>query len=100
LDKSLKDLSVNDRYDQRIEILKPKLEAFFIWCELLTAYGKLGTAITYTMNQKERMMNVLEDGRLVLSNNLAERGSSPSSWEERTGCSRNLLRGHMPWRLF
>lgn len=62
------------RYDQRLELVKPKLEAFFDWCESLTAHGKLGTAINYALNQKERMMNVLKDGRLVLSNNLAERG--------------------------
>ncbi|WP_343754130.1 IS66 family transposase [Alkalibacterium iburiense] len=74
LDKSLKDLSVSERYDQRLELVKPKLEAFFDWCESLTAHGKLGTAINYALNQKERMMNVLKDGRLVLSNNLAERG--------------------------
>lgn len=63
LDKSLKDLSVDERYDQRLELAKPKLEDFFDWCESLTAHGKLGTAITYALNQKERMMNVLEDGR-------------------------------------
>ncbi|WP_225743754.1 IS66 family transposase [Marinilactibacillus sp. Marseille-P9653] len=74
LDKSLKDLTVSERYDQRLKLLRPKLEAFFDWCESLTAHGKLGTAINYALNQKERMMNVLEDGRLVLSNNLAERG--------------------------
>lgn len=74
LDKYLKDLSVSERYDQRLELVKPKLEAFFDWCESLTAHGKLGTAINYALNQKERMMNVLKDGRLVLSNNLAERG--------------------------
>ncbi|MFL2077751.1 IS66 family transposase, partial [Marinilactibacillus psychrotolerans] len=74
MDKSLKDLSVSERYDQRLELVKPKLEAFFDWCESLTAHGKLGTAINYALNQKERMMNVLKDGRLVLSNNLAERG--------------------------
>ncbi|GEN51579.1 hypothetical protein APE02nite_22440 [Alkalibacterium pelagium] len=29
LDKSLNDLSVSERYDQRLELVKPKLEAFF-----------------------------------------------------------------------
>ena len=36
--------------------------------------SKLGKAISYALKQKDRMMNVLKDGRLVLSNNLAERG--------------------------
>jgi transposase len=75
LDKSLKDLSVNERYNQRLALVKPKLEAFFHRCEsLLTAHGKLGIAVNYALNQNERMINVLEDGRLVLSNNLAEHG--------------------------
>ncbi|WP_459770515.1 hypothetical protein [Alkalibacterium sp. s-m-28] len=42
------------------------MKPFFDWCESLTAHGKLGTAINYGLNQKERMMNVLKDGRLVL----------------------------------
>lgn len=52
------------------------MEHFFDWCESLAVLGKtkLGTAISYALKQKERMMNVLKDGRLVLSNNLAERG--------------------------
>ena len=74
LDKSLKDLSINERYDQRLKLVKTNLEGFFDWCESLTAHGKLGVALNYALNQKERMMIVLKDGRLVLSNNLAERG--------------------------
>ena len=74
LDKSLKDLSINERYDQRLKLVKTNLEGFFDWCESLTAHGKLGVALNYALNQKERMMIALKDGRLVLSNNLAERG--------------------------
>lgn len=76
LDKKFTDLSIQDRYELRLTHLKPKLENFFDWCESLAVLGKtkLGTAISYTLKQKERMMNVLKDGRLVLSNNLAERG--------------------------
>lgn len=76
LDKQCADLSIKDRHDQRLNHLKPKLECFFEWCESLPVLGKskLGTAISYALKQKERMMNVLKDGRLVLSNNLAERG--------------------------
>ena len=33
-----------------------------------------GNEIVDAIKQKERMMNILHDGRLVLSNNLAERG--------------------------
>ena len=60
----------------RLIKLKPKLEEFFEWCESMSALSKskLGKAIAYALKQKDCMMNVLKDGRLVLSNNLAERG--------------------------
>ncbi|AZP04916.1 transposase [Jeotgalibaca ciconiae] len=74
LDKSLKDLSVIVRYEKRLEIAKPKLEEFFEWCGSLTEHGKLGTAITYALNQKDSTMNFLSDSRLLLSNNIAEHG--------------------------
>src|SRR5699024_4419974 len=76
LDKEFSDLSVEERYKLRLHRLKPKLEAFFEWCESLTVVSQsnLGKAVTYAIKQKERMINVLKDGRLVLSNNLAERG--------------------------
>ena len=76
LDKKLADLSIEERYSSRLIHLKPKLEEFFDWCESLSilAKTKLGSAISYALKQKDRMMNVLKDGRLVLSNNLAERG--------------------------
>lgn len=76
LDKKLADLSIEERYSSRLIHLKPKLEEFFDWCESLSILvkTKLGSAISYALKQKDRMMNVLKDGRLVLSNNLAERG--------------------------
>ena len=76
IDKNFSELSIEDRYDLRRSRLKPKLDAFFNWCESLVvaSQSKLGRAVAYAIKQKERMMNILHDGRLVLSNNLAERG--------------------------
>jgi transposase len=76
IDKDYSELSIVDRFKLRLKYLKPKLEEFFEWCESMTALSKskLGKAIAYALKQKARMMNVLKDGRLVLSNNLAERG--------------------------
>ncbi|HEP1276644.1 TPA: transposase [Streptococcus pyogenes] len=34
----------------------------------------MSRAITYALNYEETFKTVLEDGRLVLSNNIAERG--------------------------
>lgn len=60
---------------------KKEIEEFFAYCE-----GKkeealpksvLGKAIGYALNQKEELKTYLEDPRLELSNNAAERGIKP-----------------------
>lgn len=67
-------LSTNDEY--LIGTSETKLEHFFDWCvsPSILDKTKFSTAISYDVKQKERMMNVLKGGRLVISNNLAERG--------------------------
>ena len=79
LDKNYKNLSIKERFERRLSEIKPKLLAFFNWCGTVVTSpkSKLGKAITYALNQKDRMMNVLKDGRLELTNNLAERGIKP-----------------------
>lgn len=69
------DLSHEDRFAKRQEELLPLMEEFFDWCRKQTVLqgSKLGRAITYALNYEETFKTVLEDGCLVLSNNLAER---------------------------
>ena len=57
------------------------LAGFFEWCakrneEYLTS-EKTRKAITYALNQKESLMRVLDDPRLELTNNAAERAIRP-----------------------
>ena len=40
-------------------------------------FGKLTEAITYAINQKKWLLNFLQDGKLELSNNRAERSIRP-----------------------
>lgn len=79
IEKDLKNLSDSERKTQRQCRLKPILEEFWTWLEGLSvlAKSKLGKAVTYGLNLKEELMRVLEDGRLVLSNNSAERHIRP-----------------------
>ena len=62
----------------RRQHLRPHLEAFFTWAE--TEYervrdqrGPVRSALGYAVRQKDALMRVLDDGRLVLENNRSER---------------------------
>lgn len=55
--------------------MKPIMDEFFDWCRennVLPA-SKLGRAIEYSLKYETTVRTILEDGNLVLSNNLAER---------------------------
>ena len=75
LEREWQPLSNNERFEKRQEILKPKLEEFFEWIGTIDALPKtaLGKAIEYTLKFQRHFLTVLEDGRLELSNNRAER---------------------------
>lgn len=77
------ELSPQERYEQRLEKSRPIAAAFFDWAKAISLgeyflpKSTFGKAITYAVNQREWLMNVYLDGRLSLSNNLAERSIRP-----------------------
>lgn len=75
LERQWEDLSSEDRYQKRQEELRPLMEEFFDWCreQFALPESKLGRALKYSLDYESTFKTVLEDGRLVLSNNLAER---------------------------
>ncbi len=79
IEESLKDLSPEDRYNKRLELERPVLDAFWCWLENLTVLNgsALGKAVTYAKNQKPYMENYLLDGRCSISNNTAENSIRP-----------------------
>lgn len=79
IEKELADLTPEERYTQRLEREKPILDAFLAWSETKKAAPKsaLGKAIYYLHEQWPYLMRYLEDGRLELSNNRAERSIKP-----------------------
>ena len=79
IEESLKELSPDERYQKRLELEKPVLEAFWCWLENLTFLkgSALGKAVIYAKNQKPYMENYLLDGRLSISNNAAENAIRP-----------------------
>lgn len=62
----------------RRQHLRPHLEAFFAWAEaeyerVRQQRGMVRSALGYAIRQKDALMRVLDDGRLVLENNRSER---------------------------
>lgn len=81
LEEKLSSLPFENRYDERLSKLKPMLEAYFSWIEkehaLALPKSSYGKAINYSFNQRDKLMNIVKDGRLELSNNRAERSIKP-----------------------
>ena len=66
---------VEERYQKQQEEMKPIMDEFFNWCREHSVLpgSKLGKAIDYSLKYESTFRMILEDGNLVLSNNLAER---------------------------
>lgn len=81
LEQKLSGLSDEERYEKRLSDLKPRMKAYFAWVEkehaLALPKSSYGKAVTYSYNQKDKLINILNDGRLELSNNRAERAIKP-----------------------
>ncbi|MBF0805967.1 MULTISPECIES: transposase, partial [unclassified Streptococcus] len=75
LERQWEELESEIRHQKRQEELRPLMEEFFDWCreQYVLPESKLGRALKYSLDYESTFKTVLEDGRLVLSNNLAER---------------------------
>lgn len=75
IEAQMKDLSPEKRLKQRQKKLRPVLEEFWRWLETTTVLpnSKFGKAVDYAAKHREGVERILEDGRLELSNNRAER---------------------------
>ena len=75
LEREWVDLSVEDRQKKRRDYLTPLFINFYEWLGSFTAVpkSKLDTAVKYALKLRGGFERIFEDGRLELSNNLAER---------------------------
>lgn len=75
LEKELAKLTPEERYEQRLKQETPVLDALLAWPQTKNAPSKsaLGKALHYLHEQWPYLIRYLEDGRLELSNNRAER---------------------------
>ena len=81
LEEAFAELTPEERYEKRLEQEKPVLDALLSWAnemQVKTApKSALGRAIHYLLEQWPYLTRYLEDGRLELSNNRAERSIKP-----------------------
>ena len=95
LEQEFKDLSPEERKQQRLEWEKPVLDAMLAWANTRNAAPKsaLGKALTYLKNQWPYLNNYLLDGRIELSNNRAERSIKPFVISRKNFLFANTARG-------
>ena len=74
IERKIKELTPEEKYNVRQKESKPLMDEFFKWLNSFTpaSQSHLGKAVAYTLNQWKNMQNYLLDGRLNISNNLAE----------------------------
>ena len=81
LEQTFAELMPEERYEKRLEQEKPVLDALLSWANEMQAKtapkSALGKALHYLLEQWPYLIRYLEDGRLELSNNRAERSIKP-----------------------
>ena len=79
LERDFSKLTAQERLEKRQELSKPILDEFYKWLGTFNPPPKTGlnTAVVYARNQREYLERYLEDGRLEISNNRAERSIKP-----------------------
>jgi transposase len=78
LEESWAGLAPRQRYERRQRVSKPMLDDFFAWAEgvferVRGVRGPVASAFGYAIRQREALRRFLDDGRLRLENNSAER---------------------------
>jgi len=74
-EREWKDLPLDERLKKRKEIAAPVVDEYFKWAKKTSGFaaGLLAKAVNYSLSQEEYLRNYLLDGRLAISNNVAER---------------------------
>lgn len=81
IERNLEEKTHEHRYEGRLEQSKSILDEFCMWLKAKKKQtlpkSALGQAITYCLNQWDKLSTFLLDGRLEISNNRAERAIKP-----------------------
>jgi transposase len=97
IERKLKGCSPQERKEQRDLLSRPVVESFRLWLDSLVnevpPKSTFGAAITYCRNQWPKLIRFLEDGRLELDNNRAERSIKPFVMGRKAWLFANTPRG-------
>jgi hypothetical protein len=79
LERDFAELTAEERFEKRRELSRPVFDEFYKWVSTINPPPKTGlyTAIGYARNQRGYLERFLEDGRLEICNNRAERSIKP-----------------------
>lgn len=79
LERKFAEMSPKKRYEERQKQSKPVVDDFLSWLDSLNSLPKtaLGKAVYYMHSQRKYLLRYLDDGRLEISNNRAERSIKP-----------------------
>ena len=82
LEEDWSDLAPQQRHDRRQRVSRPMLDDFFAWAggvfeRVRNVRGPVASAFGYAIRQREALRRFLDDGRLRLENNAAERALRP-----------------------
>ena len=77
VEELIKNKTPEERYEERQKQSRPVVDALFEWLhsmeDSVDRSSLIGDAILYTLNQEAYLRRYLEDGRLSIDNNSAER---------------------------
>jgi hypothetical protein len=97
IERELGDATPDERNAARNERSRPILNEFKVWLDressLALPRSKIGEAITYCRNQWPKLIAYLEDGRLEIDNNRAERSIKPFVIGRKNWLFANTVRG-------
>ncbi len=97
LEQQIRDLPPDERHARWQVEARPVLETFQSWLDKSAAQGlpksKMGQAVQYCLNQWPKLLGYLEDGRLEIDNNRAERDIRPFTTGRKSWLFSNTPRG-------
>jgi transposase len=81
IERKVKDATAEERLRVRTEQSRPVVDAFVAWLRMqrprVLPRSPLGAAVAYCLNQWDKLVVFLQDGRLELDNNRSERSIKP-----------------------
>ena len=100
IEQAIKGKSVSEKFTVRQQKAKPIVDELYQWLlkhkDKIPPQMALGKAITYAINQFEKFRRYLDDGRLSIDNNRAERAIKPFVIGRFYGCSQIPVMARMP----